>query len=101
MAPDVVVTKALTVAGPRRAGLGLRLDPDREVLAGSSYSTDASPGSRAYIEAKREADEARRASRLDWTILRRAWLTDDAAGAGPSSGETSRAVTSREATSRQ
>ena len=32
---------------------------------------------RAYIEAKREADEALRASGLDWTILRPGWLTED------------------------
>ena len=38
---------------------------------------DASPVWRAYIEAKRAADEALRASDLDWTILRPGWLTDD------------------------
>jgi uncharacterized protein YbjT (DUF2867 family) len=37
---------------------------------------DASPVWRAYIEAKRAADEALRASKLDWTILRPGWLTD-------------------------
>jgi uncharacterized protein YbjT (DUF2867 family) len=34
---------------------------------------------RAYIEAKRAADEALRASQLDWTILRPGWLSDDPA----------------------
>ena len=38
---------------------------------------DTSPVWRAYIEAKREADEALRASGLDWTILRPGGLTDD------------------------
>lgn len=38
---------------------------------------DASPVWRAYIEAKRAADEALRGSQLDWTILRPGWLTDD------------------------
>ena len=38
---------------------------------------DASPVWRAYIDAKREADQALRASRLDWTILRPGWLSDD------------------------
>ena len=38
---------------------------------------DATPVWRAYVEAKREADEALRASGLDWTILRPGWLTDD------------------------
>jgi uncharacterized protein YbjT (DUF2867 family) len=38
---------------------------------------DASPAWRAYIEAKRAADEALRGSQLDWTVLRPGWLTDD------------------------
>jgi uncharacterized protein YbjT (DUF2867 family) len=38
---------------------------------------DASPVWRAYVEAKRTADEALRGSQLDWTILRPGWLTDD------------------------
>jgi uncharacterized protein YbjT (DUF2867 family) len=37
---------------------------------------DASPVWRAYIEAKRAADQALRGSELDWTILRPGWLTD-------------------------
>jgi uncharacterized protein YbjT (DUF2867 family) len=40
---------------------------------------DASPVWRAYVEAKREADEALRSSELDWTILRPGWLTDELA----------------------
>ena len=38
---------------------------------------DASQVWRAYIEAKRAADEALRDSQLDWTLLRPGWLTDD------------------------
>jgi uncharacterized protein YbjT (DUF2867 family) len=38
---------------------------------------DASPVWRAYVEAKRAADQALRDSRLDWTILRPGWLSDD------------------------
>ncbi len=38
---------------------------------------DASAVWRAYIEAKRAADQALRGSQLDWTILRPGWLTDD------------------------
>lgn len=38
---------------------------------------DAPPVWRAYIEAKRSADQALRDSQLDWTILRPGWLTDD------------------------
>lgn len=39
---------------------------------------DASPVWRAYVDAKRQADEALRESDLDWTILRPGALTDDA-----------------------
>jgi uncharacterized protein YbjT (DUF2867 family) len=38
---------------------------------------DASPVWKAYIEAKREADQALRGSQLDWTILRPGWLSDE------------------------
>jgi uncharacterized protein YbjT (DUF2867 family) len=42
-------------------------------------SEDASPVWRAYVEAKRAADDALRSSGLDWTILRPGWLTDELA----------------------
>lgn len=38
---------------------------------------DTSPVWRAYVEAKRDADAALRASGLDWTIIRPGMLTDD------------------------
>ncbi len=38
---------------------------------------DTSPVWKAYVEAKRDADEALRVSGLDWTILRPGRLTDD------------------------
>jgi uncharacterized protein YbjT (DUF2867 family) len=38
---------------------------------------DVSPVWKAYVEAKREADETLRVSALDWTILRPGHLTDD------------------------
>ena len=38
---------------------------------------DAAPVWKAYVEAKREADEVLRVSGLDWTILRPGRLTDD------------------------
>lgn len=38
---------------------------------------DVSPVWKAYVEAKREADETLRVSALDWTILRPGRLTDD------------------------
>jgi uncharacterized protein YbjT (DUF2867 family) len=40
---------------------------------------DTQPVWRAYVEAKRDADAALRASDLDWTILRPGRLTDDPA----------------------
>lgn len=40
---------------------------------------DTEPVWRAYVEAKRDADAALRASDLDWTILRPGRLTDDPA----------------------
>ena len=40
---------------------------------------DVSPVWKAYVEAKRDADAALRASDLDWTILRPGLLTDDPA----------------------
>lgn len=42
---------------------------------------DAAPAWRAYVEAKRDADVALRASGLDWTIVRPGALTD-----GPATG---------------
>lgn len=38
---------------------------------------DTSPVWRAYVEAKRDADAALRASDLDWTVVRPGGLTDD------------------------
>lgn len=40
---------------------------------------DTSPVWRAYVEAKRRADEALRASTLDWTVIRPGRLTDNPA----------------------
>jgi uncharacterized protein YbjT (DUF2867 family) len=58
---------------------------------------DTDPVWRAYVEAKRDADAALRASGLDWTIVRPGRLTDGPAtdavrmGAGLPRGEVSRA----------
>ena len=49
---------------------------------------------RAYVEAKRDADAALRASDLDWTIIRPGRLTDDPATGLVSLGPTSSAATS-------
>ena len=52
----------------------------RYVMVSSMGAGDPSQGSqqmRAYLEAKAQADEALRASDLDWTIVRPGRLTDD------------------------
>ena len=68
-------------------GMG-RLSPDGLVgihtnlfvpALGGQMPTDTEEVWRAYVEAKRGADQALRDSDLDWTILRPGRLTDDAA----------------------
>ncbi|GAA3535337.1 NAD-dependent dehydratase [Aeromicrobium flavum] len=49
---------------------------------------DAGEGWEAYVKAKRDADEALRASSLDWTIIRPGGLTDDDATGRVTVGET-------------
>src|SRR5699024_9058176 len=49
------------------SAMGIEQDPEPD--AGESWV--------AYVKAKREADEALRASSLDWTIVRPGALTDD------------------------
>ena len=48
---------------------------------------DVEPVWRAYVEAKRDADAALRATDLDWTIIRPGGLTDDPAADAVSIGE--------------
>jgi uncharacterized protein YbjT (DUF2867 family) len=65
-----------SIEGARAAGI-------RRFVQVSAIGVDdplppgTSPVWRAYVEAKRDADEALRASGLDWTILRPGLLTDD------------------------
>lgn len=65
-----------SIEGARAAGIR-RFVQVSAMVVDDPVADSASPVWRAYIEAKREADEALRASRLDWTILRPGWLTDD------------------------
>jgi uncharacterized protein YbjT (DUF2867 family) len=65
-----------SIEGARGAGIR-RFVQISAMVVDDPIPGDASPVWRAYIEAKREADEALRASRLDWTILRPGWLTDN------------------------
>lgn len=67
-----------SIDGVRRAGIRRfvqvsAIDVDRPVAA------DAGEVWQAYVEAKRDADVALRASDLDWTILRPGLLTDEPA----------------------
>lgn len=67
-----------SIDGARRAGIRRfvqvsAIDVDRPVAA------DAGEVWQAYVEAKRDADVALRASDLDWTILRPGLLTDEPA----------------------
>ncbi len=67
-----------SIAGARRAGVTRfvqisAIDVDQEL------PDDTDEVWRAYVEAKRDADKALRASDLDWTIIRPGALTDDPA----------------------
>lgn len=65
-----------SIEGARRARIKRFVQISAMVVA-DPIPENATPVWRAYIEAKREADEALRASPLHWTILRPGWLTDD------------------------
>lgn len=59
------------------SAMGVEQDPDPDM--GESWV--------AYVKAKREADEALRASSLDWTIIRPGRLTDDEGTGRVTAGE--------------
>ena len=65
-----------SIEGARAAGIR-RFVQVSAMVVDDPVSEKASPVWRAYLDAKREADEALRASPLDWTILRPGWLTDE------------------------
>jgi uncharacterized protein YbjT (DUF2867 family) len=67
-----------SVEGARAAGVR-RLVQVSAIGVDDPLPDDVSPVWRAYVEAKRDADAALRASDLDWTILRPGRLTDDPA----------------------
>ncbi|MCW2820332.1 MAG: family oxidoreductase [Marmoricola sp.] len=64
-----------SIYGARGAGIE-RFVQISAMAVDDSLPEDATPVWRAYIEAKRKADEALRASGLHWTILRPGWLQD-------------------------
>ncbi|TIC86477.1 SDR family oxidoreductase [Nocardioides sp. GY 10127] len=66
-----------SIAGAEKAGID-RFVQVSAIGADNPLPEDTKPVWRAYVEAKRDADAALRASDLAWTILRPATLTDDA-----------------------
>ena len=69
-----------SIDGARRAGIS-RFVQVSAIGVDAPLPPDTEPVWRAYVEAKRDADAALRASGLDWTIIRPGRLTD-----GPPTG---------------
>jgi len=65
-----------SIAGAERAGIR-RLVQVSAINVDEPLAEDAGAVWKAYVEAKRDADAALRASNLDWTILRPGMLTDE------------------------
>ena len=85
-----------SIEGARRAGVR-RFVQISAIGVDDPLPDDTGDVWRAYVEAKRDADAALRASDLDWTIIRPGRLTDDAAtglvdlGPGVTRGDVTRA----------
>lgn len=75
-----------SIAGAEQAGID-RFVQVSVIGVDQPVPDDTDPVWRAYVEAKRDADEALRASRLDWTIIRPGRLTDDPASGRVQLGE--------------
>ncbi|MBA2952740.1 NAD(P)H-binding protein [Nocardioides sp. MAH-18] len=67
-----------SIEGARRAGISRFVQVSASGMD-EPVPADASEVWRAYVEAKRDADVALRASDLDWTIIRPGVLTDEPA----------------------
>ena len=65
-----------SIEGARAAGI-TRFVMVSAIGVDAPLPDDTAPVWKAYVEAKRDADEALRLSGLDWTILRPGRLTDD------------------------
>lgn len=65
-----------SIEGARQAGVR-RFVQLSAINVDEPLPEDTEPVWRAYVEAKRDADAALRASELDWTIIRPGALTDD------------------------
>lgn len=64
-----------SIEGARAAGIS-RFVQVSAIGVDDPLPDDTTPAWRAYVDAKREADEALRATRLDWTVVRPGRLTD-------------------------
>jgi nucleoside-diphosphate-sugar epimerase len=85
-----------SIEGARAAGI-TRFVQVSAIGVDDPLPEDTSPVWRAYVEAKRDADEAHRLSGLDWTILRPGRLTDDpGTGLVALGGDVTRAEVPRE-----
>ena len=87
-----------SIEGARAAGI-TRFVMVSAIGVDEPLPDDTAPVWKAYVEAKRDADEALRLSGLDWTILRPGRLTDDPAPVSSRSVRTSNAARSRARTS--
>lgn len=67
-----------SIEGARAAGIS-RFVQISAINVDDPLPDDADPVWKAYVEAKRDADQALRDSGLDWTIIRPGKLTDDPA----------------------
>ncbi len=84
-----------TIEGAQQAGIS-RVVQVSAIGVDAPLGDDATPVWKAYVEAKRDADAALRASGLDWTIVRPGRLTDDeATGLVELAPETSRGDVTR------
>ncbi len=83
-----------SVAGARRAGVR-RFVQLSAIGVDDPVPDDTAPVWRAYVEAKRDADAALRASDLDWTIIRPGRLTDDPGTGRVALGEVARGDVAR------
>jgi len=85
-----------SIEGARAAGIS-RFVQISAINVDEPVRDDTDPVWKAYVEAKRDADQALRDSGLDWTIIRPGRLTDDPAtnhvalGAGVDRGDVTRA----------
>ena len=83
-----------SIEGARAAGIR-RIVQVSAIGVDEPLAVDTEPVWRAYVEAKRDADAALRATDLDWTVLRPGRLTDDAATGRVALGDAPRGEVTR------